>query len=76
MSPQLQISQAIFEKLKLQQWPLYAGYPYYPLKALRRRARSNFPAAFISFCKTKKIKWLILLLGPGKMRAAENTVTS
>ena len=32
-------------------------------KALRPRVRLNFPVAFISYCTTKKIKWLIFLLG-------------
>ena len=31
-------------------------------KALRSPSRLNFPAAVISYCKTKKIKWLIFLL--------------
>ena len=31
-------------------------------KALRPHARLNFTAAFISYCTTKKIKWLIFLL--------------
>ena len=31
-------------------------------KALRSPSHLNFPAAVISYCKTKKIKWLIFLL--------------
>ena len=31
-------------------------------KALRPRVSLNFPTAFISYCTTKKIKWLIFLL--------------
>ena len=31
-------------------------------KALRPHARSNFPTSDISFCTTKKIKWLILFV--------------
>ena len=35
---------------------------YSEAKALRQRVRLHFPAAFIFYFTTKKIKWLIFLL--------------
>ena len=65
------ISPTTFELLNFEKWPHVAlrnpkfaeeisGYPLMEVKALRPPARLNFPAAFISFCTTKK--WLIFLL--------------